>query len=1185
MFVSSLNRKCQLFFVLSLLLIPVSISAETQPPQRQSTPAMVNSVLQSKFSKTMSLDGTWEFAVDPDKVGQDKQWYLPDVPLPNKRDIQVPGCWEAQGVGEPGRSNEGTAGHETYGHKMFTNYGGAAWYRKTVKVPAKWQDNKIWLKIGGINSIGWIWVNGEFIAKHYEYAGTYKYDITDLVTAGKSATVAILARNDIPSRQGEVNSLRVYGGLYRSVELEATGDVFVEYAYVEGKFDAKSAHVHATIRSTASKSRKVKLEVKLATLKGKKAGNASKSVTIESGKTTEVVFDIPLKTFQAWSPEQPNLYRADIVLKSRGKAVHGWIDRFGVRKIETRNNKFWLNNKPYFLRGYGDDHAYPLTVCSPADRKAHLKNISVAREFGFNYVRHHTHVELPEYFEAADELGILVQTEIPYWAGYGKDDDTRFSGVAHMSGGHKDPPGDLRTLIRHFRRYVSNSFYCGGNEGHYSKELSQELHDIAKEMDPSRPWMSQDRNKTLGYPAIGQGVDTSTVDFLSDYQSHGRSGSGDAFMVPLLESEDHWPFINHEFLSMSIADDPRLEPKYGTGYAPNLTMDQARAAAKNAGLTWQQAENCIEAGFRLQSIFHKIGLESARLDPRLDGFSMWLLLDFPPATWNGLLNIFHEPKYSTAEYFRTFNQPVVLLAQDPDPKPGLFLRKSPFSSLLPPEYEFDEAAIRERKMTEPLRMRPILNAFYDWPIYTSGQNVLVEWVVSNFGDAPISREKLAWRLLDGEKVLAEGTSSDVDAPIGYVGKIGLAEITLPQITKPIKAAVEVSLTGGKWSNSWDIWVFPQLQKKADLGQKLAVGEELYDLLSSRYNNVVRTDSPDAQDAQVLIVNFDGDAIVEALAKGKKVLCLSIPPQAAIGVQARLGNWIWTEQTGTAVEADHPAFGDFPNEAFMNQPWFRLMSRAVKLTPGGPVSNTEKLMFGNGSAGYFTCVFEANSDKGSVLVSGLNLTSKTHRNMPESAYLLDQMIRYVASEDFSPGGTVDPAFFGGLVDLTSALGKLNGFDKIIETIPSQKSSYNSGFFGVLTSHFIRQTDGKGIISWRSKPLTEDNISDEGQASFQWPATTGWFTDLDGDFTLLVNGKELLKFDVSAETQSWAIPGQAIQERTGLTYDVNGFTPTGDSTGIMTLTLPTGTVKVGESIEIGVKGSASNSKRFFMLYETP
>ena len=53
------------------------------------------------------------------------------------------------------------------------------------------------------------------------------------------------------------------------------------------------------------------------------------------------------------------------------------------------------------------------------------------------------------------------------------------------------------------------------------------------------------------------------------------------------------------------------------------------------------------------------------------------------------------------------------------------------------------------------------------------------------------------------------------------------------------------------------------------------------------------------------------------------------------------------------------------------------------------------------------MFEAKAANGAVLVTGLDLTRKT-RNMPESAYLLDQMIRYVASEEFSPTGAIDPA---------------------------------------------------------------------------------------------------------------------------------------------------------------------------------
>ena len=65
------------------------------------------------------------------------------------------------------------------------------------------------------------------------------------------------------------------------------------------------------------------------------------------------------------------------------------------------------------------------------------------------------------------------------------------------------------------------------------------------------------------------------------------------------------------------------------------------------------------------------------------------------------------------------------------------------------------------------------------------------------------------------------------------------------------------------------------------------------------------------------------------------------------------------------------------------------------------------------------------------------------------------------------------------------------------------------------------------------------------------------------------------------------GSKVHENLEFRSPVFGFTrdDNEDSIGIMKLTLPTDTVKIGESVEIGVKGSASSSMRFFMVYETP
>ena len=1020
MFSGGVNRKWCRYLIMGLPSILVSASAAAQAQPREATPAIVNPVLRSSFSQTISLDGKWDFATDPGKKGQDQQWYRPDVPLPSKRDIQVPGCWEAQGVGEPGYSQPPAIrmAWEVANRPILANYHGSAWYRKTITVPDNWQGNRIWIKFGGINSAGWIWMNGNFVAKHYEFAGTYKYDITDLVRAGQPATVAVLVRNDIPSLQGESQCIRVYGGLFRSVELEATPSVFVDYAYVRGDLDAKSAAVHAKIRSEASEDQEVHVEVEVSTLIGKSAGKVGKPVTVDAGKTCEVIVDIPLEPFQAWSPERPNLYRADIVLTQGGTPVHGWVERFGVKKFETRNKQFWLNNKPYFLRGFGDDHTYPLTICSPADRKAHVENLSKAKAFGFGFVRHHTHVELPEYFEAADEVGMMVQPELPYLAKPSSVPNEY--GISHMSGGRVDPLADLRTLVRHFRRHVSLAVYGGGNEGHYSDALGRRLYDLAKELDPSRPWLAQDGDNQIN---TASGLNTQLTGEYSDFQTMTRVGSGDPFQIPILEEEDKWPLVQHEFQSFSTGPDPRLEPKYRDGYAPDRRLADAKALVEAVGLDWRWGDACLDAGHKLQSIFHKIGLESARLDPRLDGYTLWLLVDFPPFAYNGLMDVFYGQKQSTPEYFRTFNQPVVLLAKHPDPQPGLFITHEKWPSLGPPDYVFDQAAIEKRMTDNPAVMRPMLNAFYDRPVYASGQTIPVEWVVSNFGQAPIENAKMTWRLLDGKKVLSKKSLLNVAVAIGDVATVTRAEIALTQVTKPLKARLELAIDRGKWSNSWDIWVFPELKKKADLGQKLAVSEGLYDLLSSRYDNVVRLTDPAANDAKVLIADGDGDVIVESLMQGKRVLCLDVPNRERITVGARrMGSWFWREQAGTVIEAGHPAFGDFPNEGFMNQPWFRLMDRATKLMPEGPVKQADLLMVGWGNVaefsysfdtnvGYFSYVFEAKAGNGAVLVCGLDLTRKT-RNMPESAYLLDQMIRYVASGDFAPDGSIDPAFFKG-----------------------------------------------------------------------------------------------------------------------------------------------------------------------------
>ena len=69
-------------------------------------------------------------------------------------------------------------------------YVGSAWYRKTFRLQPEWKDKLVWLKIGGVNSQGWFWVNGKPVGHLDAYCGTFKFDITRLVKDGENTVVA-----------------------------------------------------------------------------------------------------------------------------------------------------------------------------------------------------------------------------------------------------------------------------------------------------------------------------------------------------------------------------------------------------------------------------------------------------------------------------------------------------------------------------------------------------------------------------------------------------------------------------------------------------------------------------------------------------------------------------------------------------------------------------------------------------------------------------------------------------------------------------------------------------------------------------------------------------------------------------------------------------------------------------------
>ena len=87
--------------------------------------------------------------------------------------------------------------------------------------------------------------------------------------------------------------------------------------------------------------------------------------------------------------------------------------RFGVRRLTADGIRLKLNSKPYYFRGTCEHCYHPITVHPTRDKEYYRRVIRILKELGFNSVRFHTYVPMPEYMEAADELGMVFEIETP----------------------------------------------------------------------------------------------------------------------------------------------------------------------------------------------------------------------------------------------------------------------------------------------------------------------------------------------------------------------------------------------------------------------------------------------------------------------------------------------------------------------------------------------------------------------------------------------------------------------------------------------------------------------------------------------------------------------------------------------------------------------------------------------------
>jgi beta-glucuronidase len=209
----------------------------------------------------------------------------------------------------------------------------------------------------------------------------------------------------------------------------------------------------------------------------------SARVDVASGGTTILSGELSLDDVPYWSPQNPHLAQAQVELCSGSDIVDNQVCQVGVRRITVDGTRVLLNGEAVRLHGFNRHEEYPTTGRSH-DETMLWEDLRTIKASGANFVRACHYPQHRRFYDACDQLGLMVMDEIPLWGwgrGMAADGGTAPAGAAHLQ---------LEEMIRRDRNRTCVVIWSVSNEtggGQPDVDAANvSLIRRVRELDPSR---------------------------------------------------------------------------------------------------------------------------------------------------------------------------------------------------------------------------------------------------------------------------------------------------------------------------------------------------------------------------------------------------------------------------------------------------------------------------------------------------------------------------------------------------------------------------------------------------------------------------------------------------------------------------------------------------------------------------
>jgi beta-mannosidase len=378
------------------------IAGETPALRPQITLDSPAKAPESFVTKALSLDGDWQLAWCEKGAGP---------PTNGWRTVKVPGSAHTQWL-DP--SQVYTREAEWISSKEW-------WYRKDFQLPQEFAGKRLRLEFDATDYYTDVWLNSQHLGRHEGYIDPYYYDVSDTASVGQSNTLLVRtwapvnyywkhrsytvkgAYGAVDQKPDDITPL----GITRPVRLVALKECTIKDLATDTRLkedNSADVEVDLEFEGALEAARTVEL-----TLSPRNFSSSERYRLRAPVKGDPIHLTLPVKNPQlwwTWDHGKPNLYTLEIrLLDESGQALDGRTLAVGIREIERIGWTFYLNRRRMFIRG--TNYYYHLYL-SEMNRDAYERDLGMMLQMNINLIRLHCHFSNPEFYDLADELGILI---------------------------------------------------------------------------------------------------------------------------------------------------------------------------------------------------------------------------------------------------------------------------------------------------------------------------------------------------------------------------------------------------------------------------------------------------------------------------------------------------------------------------------------------------------------------------------------------------------------------------------------------------------------------------------------------------------------------------------------------------------------------------------------------------------